>query len=45
MMLLDTSGLLAFFDAGAKQHQDAATYFHSARLRLVHSYVLVEFIP
>ncbi len=55
-MLLDTSGLLAFFDAGAKQHQDAVTFFHSATHRLVlgakrrgeaafHSYVLVEFIP
>ena len=55
-MLLDTSGLLAFFDVGAKQHHDAVTYFHSARLRLVlgakrrgeaafHSYVLAEFIP
>lgn len=44
-MLLDTSGLLAFFDAGTKQHQDAVTFFHSATHRLVHSYVLVEFIP
>ena len=44
-MLLDTSGLLAFFDVGAKQHHDAVTYFHSARLRLVHSYILAEFIP
>ncbi len=44
-MLLDTSGLLAFFDEGAKQHNDAVTYFHSAKLRLVHSYVLAEFIP
>lgn len=44
-MLLDTSGLLAFFDVGAKQHHDAVTYFHSAKLRLVHSYVLAEFIP
>jgi len=44
-MLLDTSGLLAFFDVGASQHYDAVTYFHSARLRLVHSYVLAEFIP
>lgn len=44
-MLLDTSGLLAFFDVGAKQHRDAVIYFHSAPHRLVHSYVLAEFIP
>ncbi len=44
-MLLDTSGLLAFLDEGAKQHHDAVTYFYSAQQRLVHSYVLVEFIP
>jgi predicted nucleic acid-binding protein len=44
-MLLDTSGLLAFFDAGAKQYNDAVTYFYSALHRLVHSYIIAEFIP
>ena len=44
-MLLDTSGLLAFFDRGAKQHQDTVTYFHAASHRLLHSYIIVEFIP
>jgi len=44
-MLLDTSGLLAFFDVGAKQHYDDVTYFRSAKLRLVNNYILAEFIP
>lgn len=44
-MLLDTSGLLSYFDVGSKNHKTADSLFKSTRLRLTHSYVLAEFIP
>jgi predicted nucleic acid-binding protein len=44
-MLLDTSGLLCYFDKGDARYADAATFFHAALLRLTHSYVLAEFVP
>jgi uncharacterized protein len=44
-MLLDTSGLLCYFDVTDPRHGDAVTYFNSARERLTHSYVLAELIP
>jgi len=44
-MLLDTSGLLCYFDAADDRHANADAYFHAAPLRLVHSYILAEFIP
>jgi len=43
-LLLDTSGLLAFFDTGAKQHADAVIYMNAAPTLLTHSYVLAEFV-
>jgi predicted nucleic acid-binding protein len=44
-MLLDTSGLLCYFDLTDLQHSDAVTYFNSARERITHSYMLAEFVP
>lgn len=44
-MLLDTSGLLCYFDVSDERHTDAATYFTVAATRLIHSYVLAEFVP
>jgi uncharacterized protein len=44
-MLLDTSGLLCYFDVTDARHSDAVTYFKSAHERVTHSYVLAEFVP
>lgn len=44
-MLLDTSGLLCFFDADDFRHQDAVLLVESAEQLLTHNYVLAEFIP
>lgn len=44
-MLLDTSGLLCYFDIGDSRHSDAVIYFDAAHKLLTHSYVLAEFIP
>ncbi len=43
-MLLDTSGLLCFFDANDARHNEADIYFRAAIMRLTHSYVLSEFV-
>ena len=44
-MLLDTSGLLCFFDDKDFRHSDAATFIKTADFRLTTSYILAEFIP
>ncbi len=44
-MLLDTSGLLCYFDEGDARHADAVTFLKSAPVLLTHSYVIVEFVP
>jgi uncharacterized protein len=44
-MLLDTSGLLSYFDDDDARHEDADTFFHAASARLTHAYVLAEFVP
>lgn len=44
-MLLDTSGLLSYFDVADARHADAVTFFRLATRRLTHSYVLAEFVP
>lgn len=44
-MLIDTSGLLAYFDIASNSHQVADQVFKSTKNRLTHSYVLAEFIP
>ncbi len=43
-MLLDTSGLLSYFDRASTHHGDAVSLFHSAATRLTHNYALAEFI-
>ena len=43
-MLLDTGGLLAFFDADVVQHSEATRLMRTAPRRLTHSYVLAEFL-
>ena len=44
-MLLDTSGLLCYFDDADARHADAVVYFDGAPFKVTHSYVLAEFIP
>ncbi len=44
-MLLDTSGLLCYFDRGDARHADAVNFFHAASTRLTHNYVVLEFVP
>ena len=43
-MLLDTSGLLACFDASEARHRQAVSAYDSAAIRLTHNYVLAEFV-
>lgn len=43
-MLLDTSGLLCFFDKADSRHSDAVNFFQAAPVRVTHSYVLAEFV-
>lgn len=43
-MLLDTSGLLCYYDAADSRHEDAVTFFGSATLKVTHSYVIAEFV-
>jgi predicted nucleic acid-binding protein len=43
-MLLDTSGLLCFHHRAEPQHAQAVHLFRSAPVRLIHSYVLAEFV-
>ena len=44
-MLLDTSGLLCFFDDKDFRNTTAARFIETADIRLTTSYVLAEFIP
>lgn len=44
-MLLDTSGLLCYFDKADVHHADAGAFFDAATIRLTHSYMLAEFVP
>ncbi len=44
-MLLDTAGLLSYFDERDARHKDAVTHFASAPVLVTHSYVLAELIP
>lgn len=44
-MLLDTSGLLCYFDSAERHHPEAVRLFHSSSFLLTHSYVLAEFVP
>jgi uncharacterized protein len=44
-VLLDTSGLLCYFDDADSRHADAVVYFDGAPFKVTHSYVLAELIP
>ena len=44
-MLLDTSGLLCFFDNSDSRHTDALAFFQSSATLLTHDCVLAEFVP
>jgi predicted nucleic acid-binding protein len=43
-MLLDTSGLMCLFDQRDVRHVAATKHYDSATRRLIHNYVLVEFV-
>jgi predicted nucleic acid-binding protein len=43
-MLLDTSGLYCYLDAGDARHGDAVSFLDSAKTRLTHNYVLAELV-
>jgi uncharacterized protein len=43
-MLLDTSGLYCYLDAGDARHADAVSLLESAKIRLTHNCVLAEFV-
>jgi uncharacterized protein len=43
-MLLDTSGLMCVFDSREKSHAEALTFYDAASRRLLHNYVLAEFV-
>jgi predicted nucleic acid-binding protein len=43
-MFLDTSGLLCFHHRAEPQHAIAVEMFRSSPLRLIHTYVLAEFV-
>jgi len=44
-MLLDTSGLLCFFDTTDNRYQQAVHLVESADVLVTHAYVLAEFVP
>lgn len=43
-MLLDTSGLYSYLDAGDARHGDAVSLLESAKKRVTHNYVLAELV-
>jgi predicted nucleic acid-binding protein len=43
-MLLDTSGLLCVLHQDEEYHEDASTLFAASTHRLIHNYVLAEFV-
>lgn len=43
-MFLDTSGLFCVVHRDEPEHQEAASLFRAARMRLTHNYVLAEFV-
>jgi len=44
-MLLDTSGLLCYFDRDDSRNEEAVSLVRSAPVLFTHSYVLAEFVP
>src|SRR5579884_2403584 len=45
MILVDTAGLLCYFDRADELHENAVSLYRSADRRITHSYVLAEFVP
>jgi predicted nucleic acid-binding protein len=43
-MMLDTSGLMCLFYIREPLHDDAIMLFDAARVRLLHNYILAEFV-
>jgi len=43
-MFIDTSGLLAIHNEKEPQHKEADEFFRGATRRLIHSYILAEFV-
>lgn len=43
-MLIDTSGLLSYLHRDEATHLDAVSLFHGAPRRVIHSYVMAEFV-
>jgi uncharacterized protein len=44
-MLLDTSGLLCYFDRADPRHEESGTLADAAPTLFTHSYILAEFVP
>ncbi len=44
-MFLDTSGLVCYLDQSDYRHSEAVRFFRSAGRKVVHSYVMAEFVP
>lgn len=44
-MLLDTSGLLCLLHRAEPFHEEAVAAYQTTHTRLIHSYILAEFIP
>jgi len=44
-MMVDTSGLFCLFDKKEPLHARSVAEFATARTRLIHNYVLAEFVP
>jgi predicted nucleic acid-binding protein len=43
-VLIDTSGLLSYLHRDEATHLDAVSLFHGAPRRVIHSYVMAEFV-
>lgn len=44
-MLLDTSGILCYFDVAERHNAEAVRLFRASTFLFTHSYVLAEFVP
>ena len=44
-MLLDTSGLVCYFDRADPRHDESGAFVDAAPTLLTHSYILAEFVP
>lgn len=44
-MLIDTSGLLCYYHLDERRHVEAVEFFVDAKRRIIHDYILAEFLP